>query len=117
MLINKTTGEVLAEDVEIADSFWTRLRGLMFRRNFEVGGAILFEIPSPKKFSIHTFFVFFPIDLIYLSDGFEVLELKSRIPSWRFYSPDIRAKYLVELPGGVIEDFGVSVGDVLELAD
>ncbi len=117
MLVNKTTGEILAEEVEIADSFWTRFRGLMFRRSFEFGNAILFEIPTPRKFGIHTFFVFFPIDLIYLDEDFDVLELKKDLPSWRFYSPSVKSKYLIELPGGKLRNSDVNVGDRLGLRD
>lgn len=114
-LVLKRTGEVLANKVELADSFWSRFRGLMFRRTFDSGEAILFEIPESRKFGIHTFFVFFPIDLVYLSKDLEVVENKERLSSWRFYSPEEASRYLVELPGGSISDFGILIGDKLEL--
>lgn len=116
-LLDKRTGSVLADKVKTADSFWSRLRGLMFRRGFEEGEALLFRFPEPKKFRIHTFFVFFSIDLIYLDGDFEVLELEEDLSSWGAYNPDVRASYLVELPAGEIERLGVKVGDSLEFHD
>lgn len=116
-LLDEETGNVLAEKIETADSFWSRLRGLMFRREFEKGEALLFGFSKPKKFRIHTFFVFFPIDLIYLNEEFEVLEIEEGLPPWRVYNPSVEASYLVELPAGEIEQFGVEGGDELKIRD
>lgn len=114
-LINENTEKILAEKVELADSFWSRLRGLMFRRKFEAGEALLFRFPEPRKFSIHTFFVFFPIDLIYLSDNFRVLETVKELPPWRTHSPKEASSFLVELPAGRIVGSETKVGDALEI--
>lgn len=109
------TGETLAVDVDLADSFWSRFRGLMFRGNFESGEAILFDIPEARKFSIHTFFVFFPIDLVYLDENLKVVDIEEELAPWRFYSPEVKSRYLIELPGGIISDFEVRLGDKINL--
>lgn len=114
-LVNRDTGKILAERIGVIDSFWSRFRGLMFRRKFEGGEALLFQFSEPREFGIHTFFVFFPIDLIYLSSDFEALEVKEGLSPWRTYNPDVKASCLVELPEGKVEDSGVKVGDELEL--
>lgn len=110
-LVNKNSGEILAKSVEIADSFWSRFRGLMFRFNFSEDEALLFEFPKPRKFRIHTFFVFFSIDLIYLNQNYEVVEVKQNLSSWSFHNPDVKANYLVELSGGRLSEKRVEVGD------
>ncbi len=99
------------------DSFWSRFRGLMFRRSFEEGEALLFEFHRPRKFRIHTFFVFFSIDLIYLDQDWKVIDVKKNLPPWRTYNPDVEGRFLVELPGGVVEGSGVEIGDELKLRD
>lgn len=117
LLVNKNTGKVLADEVEVMDSFWSRLRGLMFRLSFEDGEALLFEFPEPRKFRVHTFFVFFPIDLAYLNGNLEVLETEGELSPWRVYSPDSKARFLIELPKGTISELEVEVGDELEFRE
>lgn len=114
-LVHVDSGETLAEDVEMMNSFWSRFRGLMFRRKFEEGEALLFEFPRPRKFRIHTFFVFFPIDLIYLDRGWEIVDVKSDLTPWSTYNPGVKGKFLVELPAGVVDQVDVDIGDELEL--
>ena len=117
ILVDKDSGNVLAHDLEFADSFWSRFRGLMLRRTFEDGEALVFELPGPRKFGVHTFFVFFSIDLVYLDVDEKVVELKRDLSPWRAYSPEEEAGYLVELPAGKIEGAGVSVGDELQFLE
>lgn len=107
----------MAEDVEMMDSFWSRFRGLMFRRNFEPSQALLFQFSGARKFRIHTFFVFFSIDLIYLDGGFGVVDVESGLSPWSTYCPDREGNFLVELPDGTTEEAGVEVGDQLELRE
>lgn len=113
-LVDKNTGSVLAEDVETADSFWSRFRGLMFRRKFEKGEALVFEIPEGREFGVHTFFVFFPIDLVYLDGGMEVIDIETGVSPWSTYSPETESKYLVEFPAGVVDEYILEVGHELE---
>lgn len=114
-MVHLDSGSVLAEEVELMDSFWSRFRGLMFRRNFEPGRALLFKFSGARRFRIHTFFVFFPIDLIYLDEGFRVVDVEGGLSPWSTYCPEHEGNFLVELPGGTTEGVGVELGDELEL--
>ncbi len=114
-LIHQESDKIIAKDVEIADSFWKRFRGLMFKRSFEEGKALLFQFPKKRKFRIHTFFVFFPIDLIYLGENFKVLEIKNNLSPFSFYNPERKAHKLVELPGKTIETINIEKGDTLKI--
>jgi len=69
-LIDETAGKVLANRVELADTFWRRFSGLMLSRRFPRGSALLFRLPKPCRYSIHMFFVRFPIDILYLDSKF-----------------------------------------------
>lgn len=109
-LIDKTTGKVIASRVELADTFWRRFRGLMFRSKLQRGSAMLFSLPRPGRYSIHMFFVRFPIDLLYLDSRFVVVELRAGLKPWRVHRPKAIANYLIELPAGTIARSNVKIG-------
>jgi uncharacterized membrane protein (UPF0127 family) len=111
-LINKTTGRALANEVELADTFWRRFRGLMFRRNFK---TLFFKFAKPRRWSIHTFFLKFSIDVIFLDSNFFVIEVCRRLKPWCMYRPKKAARYIVELPAGTIFRERVKVGHKLVL--
>lgn len=113
-LIDTDTGHILANDIGKANSFWARFRGLMFRRNFGDGKALIFEIPEGREFGVHTFFVFFPIDLVYLDENMKVIDIKSELGSWSTYKPEVEGGFLVEFPAGVVEKHGVEISHELE---
>lgn len=114
-LIDETTGKVLASRVELADTFWRRFRGLMFRSRFPRGNALLFSLPKPGRYGIHMFFVRFPIDLLYLDSRFVVVELRAEIRPWRMHRPKVIANYLIELPAGTISSLNIKIGHKITL--
>lgn len=114
-LINKTTGEVLANRVEFADTFWRRFRGLMLRRNFRRGQALLFKLAKPGRYGVHMFFVRFSIDLLYLNSNFSVVEVRSALAPWRIYRPKVKASYIIELPSSTISRTSTKLGHKLAL--
>jgi len=114
-LVNRTTGKLLASDVELADNFWRRFRGLMFRRKFQRGKALLFKFPKSGRRGVHMWFVRFSIDLVYLDSSFRVVELRARLKPWWFYRPKMAVSYLIELPAGTISRVRVEVGHKISL--
>lgn len=109
-LVDENSGKVVASEVELADTFWKRLRGLMFRRRFPQGKAMLFKFKKPGRHGIHMFFMRFEIDLVYMDSRFRVVDMKAGIKRWRIYRPKANASYLIELPAGTIHRAGVRVG-------
>ncbi len=114
-LENKTRGTKIADKVELANTFWKRFRGLMLRRKFKKGNAMLFEFDHTGRFGIHMFFVRFPIDLVYLDSNFKVVETRAGIKPWKTYMPKAGANYLVELPKGTISRTKTKIGDEFRL--
>lgn len=100
----------IATRVVVADSFLQRARGLMFRRSFPEGHAMLFRFSAPKSRTLHMVFVPFPIDAIWLRDG--VVERTARLRPWVGLARG-RGDVIVELPAGAAE--GVRPGDRLSL--
>jgi len=83
---------------EIADTPSARARGLMFRKKPK---RILFRFGKPGRYSIHSFFVAFPFDAIYLDCEMRVLEKYLSVqPFVPLLVPKKHACYLLELPEG-----------------
>jgi uncharacterized membrane protein (UPF0127 family) len=114
VLINRTTGDALARQVTRCDTFWRRLRGLMFHRRLTLGQAYLFDFrrESVVAPSIHMMFVFYPISLIWLDGRRQVVDARLARPFRPWYAPRRAARYLIE---GRPELLGrVHLGDELE---
>ena len=112
ILENATRGTVLARRAERADTFWLRLRGLQFRRRFEPFDGLWL---APTN-AIHMFWVFFPIDLVWLDADDQVVKVTRRILPWAIaYAKGARS--VIELPAGAIEASGTEVGDLVAERD
>jgi uncharacterized protein len=105
---NKTRNTVLAEAAEVADTSAKRRTGLLKHQRLERGEG-LWIVPCE---SVHTFFMKFPIDLVYLDRAKRVRKVRSAVPAWRL-SMCLAAHSIIELPAGVIEETRTAVGDEL----
>lgn len=104
---NRTRGVVVAGKVERADTFGSRLKGLLGRGGLPAGHG-LWLVPGAM---IHTWFMAFPIDAVFLDGGLRVLRVLT-LPPWRM-TPWVRgARSVLELPAGAARD--VRPDDVLE---
>lgn len=111
IVANRTRQTTLADRAVAARSFYQRLRGLMGKPSLPLGeGLLLFGDNS-----IHTFFMRFPIDVLYLDGELRVVRLQESMPPWKI-GPLVRGcRCIVELPPGVIRDTRTSVGDSITL--
>ena len=107
----RSNGTILATKVVFADTFLTRLRGLMFRPPLAEGEALVIR-PCNQ---VHMFFMSYPIDVIFCSAEFEVLRCYSNLKPWRLTALCHGAVNTIELASGTSEKFGVTPGDRLEL--
>ena len=111
-LRNRTTGEVILDDVTVARTGWARTRGLLGRRGLapECGLAL------PGCAAIHTWFMRFPIDVIFADREGRVLRRVERLRPWRFaLCPGGRT--VIEMAAGRLADRPVRVGDEVALED
>lgn len=117
MLVNRTTGEKLASSVRLCNSFWTRLRGLMFRPRLCPDEAYLFcyDRESTAETSIHMFFVSFPIAVLWMDAEYRVVD-KVLAKPWRpYYASKKPAQFFVESLPALLEK--AQVGDVLQIEE
>lgn len=110
-ITNHTRHTTLAEACEQARSFVARGRGLMGRTDLAPGAGMLIDPCS----SIHTFFMRFPIDVIFINRAHQVVGLHPAMPPGRPYAGARGARAVIELPAGVIAASRTQIGDQLEL--
>jgi uncharacterized membrane protein (UPF0127 family) len=102
-------GKRFIENVLVADSFWPKLTGYMFRASPHVPGFLF----SPCN-SIQTTFMRFPLDLVFLDKQNKVVKVIRHIKPWRMTPLYFKASMTLELPVGILPS-DVKEGDVLEV--
>lgn len=96
-MLRTDSGDLLAQNVEIADTVLHRFRGYMFRREPPESHAIVFDLGRRKSGCLHMLFVGFPVTAAYLNRERRVTKVTELEP-WVGFSYG-RARYVVELPG------------------
>lgn len=99
---------------EIADTFFSRLRGAMFKNRLEKG--LILKLPETRSRSgsaIHMFFVKFPLDIIFVDGDMTVVDTVS-IDPWKMYTPKKPSRYIVEMEKGTITESKTQIGDKLD---
>jgi uncharacterized protein len=109
ILVNRTRGVVLAVRVERAGRVFDRMRGLLGRAGFGEGEALAI---APCG-SIHTFFMKFAIDVVFLDRRGRVVRALAGLGPWRATRFHLRADQAVELPAGTLARTGTREGDEL----
>ncbi len=111
MQIRKKSTEIfLGKELRIANTFFSRLKGLMFVDSMEGFDALLIT----RCNSIHNFFVRFPIDVIFLNSEFKVVKIIKSFKPWRVSGIYFSASQVLELPENTITD-EIQCGDYLEV--
>jgi uncharacterized protein len=107
---NQTRNTVLAEHAEVADTSAKRNTGLLKHQRLDPGQG-MWIVPCK---AVHSFWMKFPIDLVYLDRKKRVRKVRHRMVPWRM-SGCLPAYSVLELPVGVIESSGTQPGDQLLL--
>lgn len=105
---NRTRDTLLGQAVEIADTSAKRRTGLLKHERLEPGHG-LWIVPCE---SVHTFFMKFAIDLVYVDKKHKVRKVRNAVPPWRL-SACLAAYSILELPAGTARATGTQPGDEL----
>ncbi|MGZ3768822.1 MAG: DUF192 domain-containing protein [Bdellovibrio sp.] len=108
-LINKATNEILIPTLEIAKTFSTRGKGLLGRTSLPEQEALWIH----RCNSIHTFFMKFSIDCIFVDKNLKVKAIYENVQPWRLILPVWGASSVIELSSGAVSKKKVQVGDQL----
>jgi uncharacterized protein len=101
-------GTVVCERCQVADRLLPRMRGLLGRRSLERGSGMLLT-PEP---SVHTLFMRFPIDVVFLDKARTIVKIVHDLQPWRAAGAR-RAVSALELPAGAAGAAGLRTGMTL----
>jgi len=97
----------LCKRIELANTFLKRTRGMMFRGAWEGFDGMLL---APCN-SIHTFWMFMPIDVCFLDRNNKVLKILTAMKPWKVASGGRACYATLEVPAGVLGREGTRIGD------
>ena len=106
---NQTRATVVCHQVRIADTFLSRLVGLLGKRTLTPGTGLLIQPSS----GVHTWGMAFPIDIVALGRSYEVVGAWQSVGPWRIRGLSLKTRHVLELPPGQIERAQITVGDEL----
>ena len=110
-ITNETRGAVIADRAFEARGFWPRLVGLLGRSSLEQGEALLLDPCT----SVHTAFMRFSIDVLYLDREGRVVKTRPHLRPFRMSGVLRGGHSVIELPTGVIEATGTASGDQIKI--
>jgi len=111
-IINQTQQTELADQVRIAQSYFSRMKGLLGRSGLSPGEALIIR----SCHAVHTLFMRFPIDVVFLSSDNSVVRIIPALPPFRFSPVVYSASSVIELPAGTADACGLKVGDILSFS-
>lgn len=108
-------------DVEVADEDEERIKGLSDRESLDKDKGMIFVFEQKGRHSFWMKNVSFPLDLIYISDNKVVDIVKNAEPKAKdatdiqIYTPDADANYVLEINGGLSDEYGFEAGQEVTL--
>ncbi|HEU4942933.1 MAG TPA: DUF192 domain-containing protein [Gaiellaceae bacterium] len=106
--LKRENGDVVCDRCVVADSPVSRMKGLLGRSELRPGEGLLLRPAS----AIHTFFMRFPIDAVFLDRDWRVVGIADDVVPWRTAGRK-GAKAVLELPAGESARRGLRPGDLL----
>ena len=110
VLINVQRKTVLSDHCHFANTVAKRMVGLLNRKSLAPGEGLLLD----RCYGIHTFFMRFPIDVLFLDKDYRIMRAVPALPPWRTCVVK-KAVYVLELPVGTIERTQTTAGDQIQL--
>jgi uncharacterized protein len=110
--VNLRTGAVLGERVEVAATFYHRALGLLGRRALKSGAGMFI----PGCSAIHTFFMLFPIDALFLDEHHRITKALVNMKPFRIAISPRGTKSVLELPCGTLSQGICHRGDAVSFS-
>jgi uncharacterized protein len=108
---NKTKETFLAFRVEVCDSVWGRLRGLLGKKSLKPDSGV-WIVPAN---AVHTIGMLFSFDLVLIDKNFKVVGLRELVRPFRITLPERGAESVLELPAHSIFRSRTQIGDQLQI--
>lgn len=109
ILVNKETNVTISHNLQVADTYFKRLKGLMFTKELPTQYAL--QIIPCKE--IHTFFMNYSIDVLYIDSKNNIVSIDENLKPGKVGRFVKKAKFVIELPEGKIKEFDIKVGQTV----
>ena len=109
-VFNQTRDVPLITQGRLANTFWLRLRGLLGAAPLQQGEGLIL---AGEK-SIHTLFMGFAIDIVYVDKDYRVIRIDPNMVPYRLGSFVAKSAYVLEMPVGTIAQTDTKIGDQLK---
>ncbi|MDI6759106.1 MAG: DUF192 domain-containing protein, partial [Candidatus Omnitrophota bacterium] len=110
-IINLTKNTTLAEKAVFANNLFSRIKGLLARKEFNSPEALILKPAN----SVHTFFMRFPIDILFVDRKNKVIKAISNLKPFSITAIYFMSFLVIELPVGIILFTQTSKGDTLQI--
>lgn len=110
-IYNSTQNNLIADNVKVADNFFSRSVGLLSRKALSEGEALIIK----PCCSIHTFFMKFEIDVLFINSKGKIIALYGNVKPWRILPIHLTSSYVIELPAGQITMKNICLGDIIRI--
>jgi hypothetical protein len=110
-IINITKNTILADNVTLARTALTRLKGLLFEKELKKGEALIIRPCN----SIHTFFMRFKIDVLFVDSKNRIIKIYKEIRPFRLTPVYFKSAFSIELPSGTAAATNTSESDQLSI--
>lgn len=110
-IINKSKNTILAREGIVADTWFKRIKGLLGTKQLKKSQALILKPGN----SIHTFFMQFAIDVLFIDKDNKVIKAISCLAPYRLSGIYFNARLVIELPAQTIQSTSTEQGDILFL--
>lgn len=104
--------KILSDNIRVADTPATRIIGLMFKKKISGADGLLLDPCN----SIHTFFMRYSLDVVFLSKTNVVIKVIRNLKPWRMTFIYFKARKTLELPAGQLP-LDLHEGDIMEVTN
>ena len=108
-LLSQTTGKAIAASLKKAQTLKERVQGL-------IGTELLKEKEAfwiPSCLSVHTFFMAYPIDIVFTDKSFRVISLFENVGSGKIIWGGWKSWHVFEMKSGQIKTLSLKKGEIL----
>lgn len=115
-MVLKYNGITIANQVVFARNIFSQMLGLMLYKSIPQDFAMIFTLRKSTTLGVHMLFMRFPIDALFLNEDKRLVNIATLKP-WVGHKHVKGVKYLIEMNSGIVEEYGLKVGDQLSFDD
>ena len=110
-IYNSSKNNLIADDVKLADNFFSRTIGLLSKKSLSEGEGLVIK----PCCSIHTLFMRFEIDVLFVNKKNEIVALYENVKPWRILPIHPTSHYVIEVPAGTVAARNIMKHDIINI--